>query len=359
MMRVDFGSREKQKELFRRARWDRTWKQLYELIIGKLDNPPTFRTFQNWYEGNYLPELKAVQVICDLARQQLDQLDVRLKDENWEQGEGGKRNVQTHGCNLTKEDRVRGALSRWSKIEREMYDKIKNFNVTEDFCELYGILMGDGCLSTYLVKADTRIIRRFEVTITGNLHEIDYFYPHVLLLIKNTLGKNARIYPHYSSNAVTIKIRNKCIFELIKSFGFPVGNKTPNLTIPDKLLKLPDRYLRRLVRGVVDTDGCVFAKKREKYRYPHVKVKSHSPRFREQLKELLTKLGFTPHYSDAGKTSVCIRGIKNIEKYVKDIGFANPKHSQKYHHWKKQGILPPTALVKNLSMKSKVLMAGR
>ena len=127
MMRVDFGSGEKQKEFFRKTKDNSTWKQLYELMIGKLDDPPTFRTFQNWYKGKYLPELNVVKVICDLTQQQFDQLDVRLKDGNWGQGEESKKMIRTHDCNLTTEDRIRGALSRWSKMEREMFSKIKNW----------------------------------------------------------------------------------------------------------------------------------------------------------------------------------------------------------------------------------------
>lgn len=359
-MRADFGSKEKQKEFFKKVKENRTWKQLYELMIDKLDNP-SFRTFQNWYKGNYLPELNVVKVICDLTHQTFDKLDIRLRDERWGQSKGGKRKIQIYGCNLTIEDRIRGVLSHKSKVENEISDKIKNFKITEDFCELYGILMGDGCISTYLVKDGGQIRRRFETTITGNINERNYYCYYVLLLIQRALGKNARTYPHYSSKAVVIRIRVKFVFELVKSFGFPVGHKNPNLIIPQKLLGLPDRYLRRLVRGLTDTDGCIFAKKREGYRYPHVKIKSHSPKLREQLKELLKRLGFTPHYSDAGRTSICIRGIKNVEKFEKEIGFANLKHVMKYLYWKKQGVLPPMAFINNLSMNSPNLdwWAGR
>lgn len=303
MIRVDFGSREKQKGFFRKAKEDRTWKQLYELIIDKSNRPLTFRTFQNWYKGNYLPELNVAKVICDLTYQTFDQLNVRLRDGRWGQSKGGKRKMQIYGCNLTMEDRVRGVLSLKLKEGNEISNKIKSFKITEDFCELCGILMGDGCLSTYLVKDGGYIRRRFETTITGNIDECDYYCYYVLPLIQRVLNVNAKTCPHYSAKAVIIRIRNKSVFELFKSFGFPVGYKTSTLMIPKKLLRLPDRHLKRLVRGLVDTDGCVFAKKREGYRYPHLKITSHSQKLREQLKQLLERLGFTPHYTDVGKVS--------------------------------------------------------
>jgi len=83
--------------------------------------------------------------------------------------------------------------------------------------------------------------------------------------------RNAIIYPHYSARAMVVRIRSKFVFEMFKSFGFPAGHKNPTLMIPEKLSIAPNRYLRKLVKGLVDTDGCVFAKRRENYRYPHLK----------------------------------------------------------------------------------------
>ena len=122
-MRVDFGGKEKQREFFRNAKEDRTWEQLYELVVCELDSPPTFRTFQNWYKCNYLPALEVVKVICDLTHRAFAHLDVKLRDEIWGRSKGGKRKMRIYGCNLTMEERIRGTLSLKLKLENEISDK--------------------------------------------------------------------------------------------------------------------------------------------------------------------------------------------------------------------------------------------
>ena len=122
-MRVDFGSRTKQKEFFRKAKESRTWKQLHELIVGKLDSPPTFRTFQNWYKGNRLPEIEVVQMICGLAQQQFDQLDVELKNDNWGRRKGGETGIlklrKKYSPAIIAEWRRRGGENCWNLYRKK------------------------------------------------------------------------------------------------------------------------------------------------------------------------------------------------------------------------------------------------
>lgn len=206
--------------------------------------------------------------------------------------------------------------------------------LSDAFCEFYGVLLGDGCLSRYKIQG--KYIRR-TIGITGDSLVDKKYYTEYLLKLMNNLGLNPYVRFRKSCRVIAVFISNKSFFEFLESLGFPIGKKKDRLKIPNRLLELPWNKKKLIIRGVFDTDGCIFAKKHENYRYPHIAIASATPSFLNQLNLMLKEQGYVCYIN--GK-DLRVRGIRNVKKWMEDIGTSNPKHAHKYEYWLSNGYLP-------------------
>lgn len=107
--RVDFGSPERQREFFQKAkRKVGRWVDLYAEISTRNSSEFSIRKLKRWSLGQALPTADVVVVICNLVRQDPQQLIVLMKDSHWGQKKGGHNKVVARGCNLTMKDRIKG-----------------------------------------------------------------------------------------------------------------------------------------------------------------------------------------------------------------------------------------------------------
>ena len=199
------------------------------------------------------------------------------------------------------------------------------------FLEFYGILMGDGCLSKYTVGNSEKKI----ICITCNaIKDKAYVEKYVNNLII-TLFKTKPKIRIRKDNTIELKVYNKQIFEFLNKVGFPTGIKG-QIKIPNSIIKLPAKKINHLIRGFFDTDGCITARKDEKYRYPIIFISTKSDILRKQFKTLLTKQGF-PTYTN--KWDAAIKGIGNFKKWFKVIGSSNKRNLSRYEEFTKTGRL--------------------
>lgn len=119
-MRMDFGSKEKQKQFFRSAKGADTWREFYEKISKKIRNSQTFKVFEAWTYGRYLPPYEVVKAIHKLSDESENpiKLNIKLVPDNWGSVKGGKSKIKTHGTNLTREDRIKGGRNAPKDPER-------------------------------------------------------------------------------------------------------------------------------------------------------------------------------------------------------------------------------------------------
>jgi hypothetical protein len=99
------------------------------------------------------------------------------------------------------------------------------------------------------------------------------------------------------------------------------------------------------MRGLFDTDGCLFARKDEGYRLPHISICSKSKSFREQICKLLREQNYPAYINNI---NVRIKGIKNVKRWFSDIGSSNKRNLLKYEYFLKHGYLPSKLLVQGL-----------
>jgi hypothetical protein len=207
------------------------------------------------------------------------------------------------------------------------------FSFDKNLFELYGILMGDGCVSEY---KDYEHANRCDTIITGDKRH-DFAYFNYMKRLLSNLGVNCYIYQYKHNNSLRLTIRNKRFSKFLLSIGFPNGNKYEFLIIPQIFSNLPWNDLKLIIRGLFDTDGCIFGKKNEKYRYPYICISSKSQKLRQQLQGILRQKGYPFYFNN---DNLFMKGIKNVTLWMEDIGTSNPKHRFKYEYWLAHRELP-------------------
>lgn len=197
-------------------------------------------------------------------------------------------------------------------------------------------MLGDGCVIKYFVKSENRF--RHCVAISGNsLDGMEYFRNYLVPLINRLFNLSPSILHYSSSNAIRIDIKNKELANLFLRMGFPLGKKG-EIYIPNKILKSNIQNVNRVIRGLFDTDGCIFARKDEDYKYPHIKITSYSNALCNQIVDILEKNGFRPYIH---RHDVIIKGKENVDKWFNLIGSSHPEILKRYSIWKLTGKMLP------------------
>ena len=222
-----------------------------------------------------------------------------------------------------------------------MLNKTKeiNINLNKNLCEFYGALMGDGCLCKF--KRKNRKNYGTRIIFTGHkILDKEYHERYLNELIKEEFNIKPYIYVSKIKNIRNLIISNNLLFKELKKLGFPIGEKGQKLKIPNKLMKLPWNIKKYIIRGFFDTDGCIYARKDENYRYPHISLSTNSKILIKQLYKILKERNYHVWISKGSKLDVRLKGIKNTIKWMDDIGSSNLRHTFKYEYFQKNGILP-------------------
>ena len=207
------------------------------------------------------------------------------------------------------------------------------YSLTKEMAELYGIILGDGCISSYYSNNRKRI----EIRIDGNsLTDVEY-YDYLQKLIYKITKKEIKIKYRKNVNGIFLRFMNKELTNFFHNeLNFPLGKKG-NITINSQIIS-KEIFLIQTLRGFFDTDGSIyFTKNNSKIRsYPIIELSTHSPLLIQQLKEILEKMGFKPVISFYGD-SVKLHGKKNVIKWMQEIGSSNPYKNGRFEIWLKKG----------------------
>lgn len=228
-------------------------------------------------------------------------------------------------------------------------------DMNEELAELIGIFVGDGHIAIRKNINSKRKYTHYEIRLAG--HAIDDYYYHNLYvnrLFKKLFNINLNLKINESKNELKHSIDSKLIIEFFgKIIKLPIGNKE-NISIPQVILNSNKNIKCAFLRGLADTDfSLTFKKKTYKNNcYPVIRCKFKSKNLIEDLKLILKELDFNYSYCfeknydkrinkyDYGH-SIYISGKKNLEKWIKEIGFSNLKHLTKYQIWKRSGFVQP------------------
>ncbi|MBI4144912.1 hypothetical protein HY493_01760 [Candidatus Woesearchaeota archaeon] len=194
---------------------------------------------------------------------------------------------------------------------------------TPAFAELCGIHAGDGWISSY----------NYEIGYGTATYEAPYFL-YVMNLYQECLPlkENIRI---LWRRAIELRIQSKECQQILQEAGFPRGSKLDHLRIPAFVWSKPE-YLRRFLRGVMDTDGHVHWRKSVNRKYLVLTWTTASDAFASDIVRALHVLDlcaheqtFIPRYKDRIRRRrvhcISISRKSDVVFYLRHIGFKNPR----------------------------------
>ena len=164
----------------------------------------------------------------------------------------------------------------------------------------------------------------------------EYFVKTLIPFIK-MISPNSNPILTKKDNTLRLTIYSKEFHNLLtERFRFTAGKKTYTVTIPKDIINLKDSKMINLcVRGIYDTDGCIFYDKRKIYKNPYLRINltSVSSVLIKQIYNILKELNLNPRITtNYNKHVIQINGVQNCKKFIEIIGFSNKRHLDKIKH---------------------------
>jgi hypothetical protein len=204
--------------------------------------------------------------------------------------------------------------------------------LNKNFALLYGIMLGDGCLS--LVYG-----RKKYISIAGSMiDDVPFFEKIVKPIIKQQISKEIPIKYKHPKNEIELNFINHSLFDFISGFGFPIGKKGNKLFIPKEFYSR--NLVKPLIRGFFATDGSLVLTDNNGTLYPRVEANGIAKNLIEEINFFLNSKGIKCNLYEAKRREhkwktwqqqyrIQINGRDNLKKFVKTIGFVNPKQLEK------------------------------
>lgn len=215
--------------------------------------------------------------------------------------------------------------------------------LTKNFAILYGIMLGDGCLS--LTSKNKKL-----VFIAGSLKDdIPFFENIVNPILKSLTNKTYPINIKSYKGSIELIFMNQNLFEFIHSFGYPIGKKGNQLFIPKVFYD--NNLIKYLVRGFFATDGSLVLTDNNGTLYPRVEANGIAKDLIKEISIYLNSLGIKCNLYIAKRKKpssfgcqeqyrIQINGKDNLKKFIKEIGFINPKQIDRLRYYYKKVASP-------------------
>lgn len=198
--------------------------------------------------------------------------------------------------------------------------------VETKMAELAGILLGDGSLGIYTTHPNGHAKIQYRIKITLNSVKDAEYAGYVSTLFGAIFGKCPRIWKRKESNAVDLYLLGRKHLNFLMAQGLVLAPKWGRAVIPSQFLKSPlDKWV---LRGYMDTDGCIAAVDNNGIRYPRIEMKICPSPMQNQLIGIMRSNHFQPQVNrlERGKVRVVLAGMKNLTKWDAIVGFSNERN---------------------------------
>jgi len=288
------------------------------------------RTLFYWKQEKTSMTLSGLRKLCRKANTSVPK-DIQIKEPFWYTKKAG---LKGWDAIKRKYGKIQIDPKYREKKWQEWWDQEGKFNLNKiltplpfhiprpsnDLAEFFGIMMGDGGIT------------KTQITIT--LHHLDdlLYSKYVVKLIKKIFKVQPSVL-HYPKRSVNnIVVSRGGLVSYLHTMGLPIGNKIKQgLDMPIWIKRDPS-YQINCVRGLVDTDGCIFINRyishNKMYAYKKLAFTTMSTPLRESVFDVLKKLGMNPQISQ--NRDVRLNNTVDMKKYFKIIGSHNPKHLKKW-----------------------------
>jgi len=290
------------------------------------------RTIRDWRRERFLMDYRALKILCNKTHFLLPR-NVKLKDRYWyvEKGasKGGRALFKKYGkIGGDPEYRKKKWYEWWEKEGKYKSHTILNLPkpikkpvFSKDLAEFVGIMLGDGGITKY------------QVVITLHSEDEKEYGKFVISLIKKLF--NVPVGVHYDKNSASVDLtvsRIKLVHFCTEKAGLKVGNKIKQkVDIPNWIQK-NKQYSIACIRGLIDTDGCVFTHRykvnRKIYNYKKLAFTSCSEPLRRSVFNIIKENGLNPRF--AQRKDVRLDSIEDMRKYFHIFSSHNPKVLKQY-----------------------------
>lgn len=188
-----------------------------------------------------------------------------------------------------------------------------------------GIELGDGGINS-----------DWQVVITLNADKDSEYADYVTDLIENLFGIDASTRIR-DKNTLKISCSSISLVEFLISKGAVKGNKIKQkIDILEWIIKNKE-YKKAFVRGLVDTDGCLFIHKHnvkgKSYKNIGFCFTSWSLNLLKSVANVMEEYGITPHITDKGRR-IYLYKTESIVKYLSVFGSSNPRIINLFNEWR-------------------------
>lgn len=282
------------------------------------------RSLSDWANEKYSMPFDFVKKISKLINIALPE-EIKIVSRYWYAAKagklGGRKYFEIYGSPGTPVGRVLGgrqSISVHKKLKTNFIrsKKIVSPAKTKELAELFGIILGDGGVTKY------------QLIITLNRHTDHGYYLTTKRLIEQLFNIKCSVI--YKGNCVLIVVNSVNVVVFLIKRGLRLGNKVLNQIDVPEWIKKNDHFSRRCIRGLVDTDGCIYF---EKHRYKERTYKNICLNFSNRsvpllkfVYEFLNRQGIKVKLN---RCSVKVGIKEDVKKYFELIGSSNPKHMDK------------------------------
>ncbi|EKE15493.1 MAG: hypothetical protein ACD_11C00153G0002 [uncultured bacterium] len=203
--------------------------------------------------------------------------------------------------------------------------KIKFPNESTDLAELMGIEFGDGGIGN-----------PWQMVITMNAEkDLEYAY-YIKKLIYKLFCVNPAIRIR-KEKALLIVSSSTSLVDFLVRKGAVRGNKIKQcFDIPAWVLN-KDAYKKAFVRGLVDTDGCLYIHRHTIKNIPYKNIgfcfTSSSRNLLNSVADIFQYFEIKPHITDKGRR-IYLYGKDSVIKYLRIFRSVNPRITELYKTWR-------------------------
>lgn len=195
-----------------------------------------------------------------------------------------------------------------------------------ELAELMGIIFGDGGIGN-----------NWQIVISLN-SELDNEYAlYVVTSIEKLFHLKVTVRKRPNQNTLVIVVSSMNLLDFIISKGAIKGDKLKGkMKIPNCIIANPE-YKKSFVRGLVDTDGCIYIHKHKIKGINNINIglcfTSASKNLIYYVAKILNQLGIKPHITK-NRQNIYLYGEKSIVKYLDIFGSSNPRIYNKLKTWR-------------------------
>ena len=214
--------------------------------------------------------------------------------------------------------------------------------ITPELAEETGWHIGDGSMNYYVNGNKKKGLYQLR---GHKLDDVEHYNSRIKTLYKSLFEIDIPLRLMDSTGVYGFQIWSNKLIDFKTELGLPTGKKN-EISIP-KLFLNNKELTKSIIRGIFDTDGCLYLQKRYNKLYPRIKIVTTSKKLAKQLKEQIIQLGIrATSYECKRKNlnwkplqSIEVRGIVETEKWFSIIKPKNPKFIKKYNYLKQSLLL--------------------